>query len=390
MKHHRLLVSIALIILITASALLAAEPPSTPPQTGSFTLDAAQVDPRMFAEIHRREGLPAVVGSMYPNKGNDGKHPESPDAPTKLVVWVSPNYKPDGTWGLLVLPSNADDPGVSAGYQKIGEKHRLIMVAPQNGGNYHYREWRVAHAVIARQEMFKRYKVNAARVYLSGPSGGGRISSATAFLFPDMFNGALCNCGVDTIQINGALPPKADPVSALPDLIRTAQENTRFYLYTGSKDINHDDTLQAYNWMKKYGFKHVTFYSQDGASHAEMSDANFETGLAALDAPLETNAAIKLKQATAFAKQGLTGQAMMAFQQAIATAPCSDAGTQAQTQLEPLLTSYQQELDQTKTTVASSDHVAANAAITKFAHTYLPYAKDDLVALRNALAKPAR
>ncbi len=211
-----------------------------------------------------------------------------------------------------------------------------------------------------------------------------------AILFPDFFTGAVCNCGVDTVAIAGKLPPgNVVGINALPDFVRLAHDHSRFYLFTGSGDANHDDTLNAYNWMKKNTF-HVAFFSQDGAGHGAMSNENFEKGLVSLDTPLEPEAAIKLKQASSFAKQGSSGMAMASYQQTIAIAPCTVSANEAQTKLTELLATYQKDLADVKAIVDAGDHIKSNAAIAKFAHNYMPYAKDDVAALHKAVLLGAK
>ncbi len=159
---------IVLLTLAASRAAMAAPPTPAPaaagPQTGSFTIDGMPVDNKVWAEVERRQiGLAVTQG--FPNQGVDGKHPESPQAKTHLICWVSDHYQPDGTWGLLVMPTFTDTPAIPGGYPQICEKHRLLMVTATDGGNNHYRNWRVGQALVARQEMLKRYKINLAGVF---------------------------------------------------------------------------------------------------------------------------------------------------------------------------------------------------------------------------------
>ena len=283
--------------------------------------------------------------------------------------------------------SPLDQTDVPGGWQAIVQRHRLLLIVPQDVGNEHFRDWRVALALKAYQIMNAAYKLNTARVYLVGSSGGGRASSEASICCSDVFTGAICNCGVNFLRVNGASPGE-DNFDALPEFARLARERSRFYLFTGSGDGNRDETKAVAAWMKRWGFKNVTYFEQDGAGHADMSDENFEKGLVALDAPLAAEVPLKLKQAESFLKQNRPGQALALCQQAASVAPGTEECQKSQARFDELLKDYQRELAQTQAAVDAGDRVKANAAIAAFIRLYAPWSNDDVAALRKRLLPP--
>jgi hypothetical protein len=364
----------------------AAEPEVTPAKTGEVAIDGPPVNPQLYAQVLKRlnAGVNFVAVKM-PNDGMDGKHPENSDIPTKFNAFVPDGYKPDGSWGLMVFISPTDSGTCPGDMEEVCAKHQLLLITPQDTSNELHQPWRVSLALKAVQEMRSRYKFNPERTYLVGSSGGGRAASQAVILFPDVFEGAICNCGVDFVQVNGEPRQSIDIFDALPEVVRRSAAQDRLYLYTGSKDDNHDETRDVYNWLKKIGFRYVQFYSQDGAGHAEMNKENFEKGVDFLDAPLDAEAAVKMKQADTLAQRGSFGRAIVMYQKAAATAPGTDSGTKARQQADQLIADYQSALSDVKATLANGDKHKTAAAINELARKYAPYSNSDVDALRKAL-----
>ena len=348
------------------------------PKTGEYTITGAPISNRfMNIVLTRLMAVPATYGG-WPNNGYNGHDPENNHIPSHFVVYVPPAYRPDGTWGLMVYVFPSDQSGVPGGWRTICQRHHLLLIVPQNAGNGHWIPWREALTLKAALEMHRRYKLNLHRIYTGGSSGGGRNASKAPILFPDVFTGAICNCGADFVDKMG----NVDCFNAQPQMLSTARSRCRFFLYTGTRDGNEQQTLAVSKWMKQLGFRYVTFFDQKGAGHAQMSNKNFEKGIVTLDAPLVTKVPSEVTRANRLVKEKRLGRAMWLLNKAALIAPGTPACDAAQGAFDKLLVAYKKALSQTRAIIAARNQAKSNMAISTFALEYSPWAVDDVRKLR--------
>lgn len=177
-----------------------------------------------------------------------------------LLVWVSP-------WDYGG-PSGITGPALTA----LLAERRMIWVGAHRAGNERPRVDRWGLAVDAAEQMRRLYKIDPARIYAGGHSGGGRAASALALLYPDLFRGALMMMGIDWYR---DLPVADKPGARWPapfgkpphDLLRLARERSRLVLFTGERDFNRAQTRAVDRELRKDGFKHVTYLEQPGMTH---------------------------------------------------------------------------------------------------------------------------
>ena len=118
------------------------------------------------------------------------------------------------------------------------EKYNLIWIGANHSGNRVNVPRRISYAVLAHHFIEEKYVLNPERVYLSGFSGGGRVASMIAPYMPELFKGAIYNCGVNFWKDN---PPK---------LIKELRNN-RFVFVTGKSDFNLKETKMVHRQYKK-------------------------------------------------------------------------------------------------------------------------------------------
>ena len=153
-----------------------------------------------------------------------------------------------------------------------------------------YVPWRRYRALEAVAQACRHFTIDEQRVYATGGSGGGRISSQVGVLYADVFTGAFPLIGCDPYVpapagggnrfYNGFWPN--------PDgtIVKRARNDNRYPLLTGSKDPNQFNTLCVFNLYKSLGFAHVTYYEVPDMGHQIPPADWFEKGLNDLDAPL--------------------------------------------------------------------------------------------------------
>ena len=116
------------------------------------------------------------------------------------------------------------------GWAPVLEKAGIIFVsAAQSGNNEDILGRRVPLAVIAAQNILKRYPVDATRVYVGGVSGGARVAMRIALGYPDLFHGALLDAGSDPIG--------SDKIPLPPQPLFRQFQNSRLVYINGDDDM---------------------------------------------------------------------------------------------------------------------------------------------------------
>jgi len=187
------------------------------------------------------------------------------DTPHGLFVWISP-----GTFG----GTERDD------VQAVFDRLRVISIGANNSGNQRPRWDRFALALEAAHHMQRLYNIDPARVWVAGYSGGGRMSTSLALLYPEVFQGAFAFYGCDFYQ-RIAVPDRPGAVwpaafrQPSKDALKLLKRDHRFVLLTGERDFNRQQTRRTYETMKQEGFRHVTFLEIPGADHYHAVDADY-------------------------------------------------------------------------------------------------------------------
>ena len=173
-------------------------------------------------------------------------------AQEKFFISVPKNYTGAQPFGLFVFLSPSDDSSsLPPGWGAVLESKKLIFISPQNVGNAQLVSRRAGLAIVAAYKLREMENIDTNRVYISGFSGGARIASYVAFVYPDVFAGAFAICGVNFAR-------KVDRVKATEkddygyftfDAKRaeTARQKVKFVLVTGSKDFRYGNILDVYN-----------------------------------------------------------------------------------------------------------------------------------------------
>ena len=85
-------------------------------------------------------------------------------------------------------------------------------------------------ALLAEANVAKAYRLDPARIYIGGFSGGARVAERVALAYPDVFRGAILDAGSDPIGSRDLPIPQ-------PELFRRFQDATRLVYVTGQRDI---------------------------------------------------------------------------------------------------------------------------------------------------------
>lgn len=206
-----------------------------PPGSGSLQLDAvfAEYSPLSGnSELVRRLLSPlttAQIRRMLASSGKVMSEQEINLAEEKFALYVPAHAPPQG-YALLVFVPPWREAKLPQGWAAVLDQYGVIFVsAARSDNDANTLARRAPLALIAAQNVIRRYAVDPQRVYIGGFSGGSRVALRLALGYPDVFRGALLNAGSDPIgDIGHPLPPA--------DLFARFQETARLVYLSGEQD----------------------------------------------------------------------------------------------------------------------------------------------------------
>jgi pimeloyl-ACP methyl ester carboxylesterase len=186
---------------------------------------------------------------------------------------------PDG-YGLLVFISPGREPTRPRTWRAPLDRHRLIFVAAQNSGNdQNVLDRRLPLALLAYENVRARFRIDPARVYVAGLSGGSRVAEIAALAYPDIFRGAILNAGADPID------GQAGIYKPTVELFRAFQRSRLVYI-TGDQDkgtlIQDEVSRRSLRDACVLDVKTETAF---GLGHQALDARSLDFALDALEAP---------------------------------------------------------------------------------------------------------
>jgi pimeloyl-ACP methyl ester carboxylesterase len=199
-------------------------------------------------ELFRRllSPLAAAMAQQKLAAGGQVLTGQSIDLAQERYVVYAPAQPPPQGYGLLVFVPPWPQAGLPADWAPVLDRFGLIFVSAARSGNEENAFGRRAPlALLAVPNIMKRYKVDPARVYVGGFSGGSRVALRLAVAYPDVFKGALLNAGAD--PIGGGIAPPPRP------LLEAFQASTRLVYVTGERDkaarnLDADSQRSMHRW----------------------------------------------------------------------------------------------------------------------------------------------
>lgn len=240
------------------------------------------------AELTRRLLTPLTVLQMQKTLARDRQSlAEQPlaIASEKFLVHLPPT-EPASGYGLMVFVPPWRDARLPRGWAGVLDKEGVIFISALNSGNDQYdMSRRMPLAVAAAHNAMHRYRVDPARVFVAGMSGGSRVAMRLALGYPDLFRGALLNAGSDVPGSREAsVPPR--------DLFLRFQETSRLVYLTGEQDgVNLDADRRSSSAMRSLCMFNTDMIVARGLGHETADPASLSRGLKALQEPVETDAA---------------------------------------------------------------------------------------------------
>lgn len=281
--------ALAGVLAVLAVPQDAAEPDAKPPppRTGYFTTKFAEGSPvGTIEEQRKRFGWPAslVARDDPERKGVIDWSGE------EFVLYVPDGYTRETPHGVCVYISATPEAQLHPDWLPVLAKRRLIGVSFARGGNERHVWNRVSLALAAVHNVQATYAVDPRRIYISGYSGGGKVSCLLGLHYPDVFTGMFAMCGSSYFR---AVPVAGEPGRVWTAEITkprdahwaTARRAQRFVLFTGSDDVNRASILaRAAQGLTRDGVRHVHVLDCPAWGHVWPNAEWFDKGLALLDA----------------------------------------------------------------------------------------------------------
>jgi predicted esterase len=189
------------------------------------------------------------------------------------ITWkmhVPESYDPAKPAGLMVYISPSDKGYMPRGWQPVIDDQNFIWISADQAGNETRVGRRMLFAVLGTQLAAVDYRIDEDRVYLSGFSGGGKVSGMVAIHFANKFKGAIYICGAEFWDQSP--PPLFEQV-----------ETNRYVFLSGSNDFNLDLTKKIYRSYKGAGLSQIKLIVVPRMAHSNPNTKYFRQAVNFLD-----------------------------------------------------------------------------------------------------------
>ena len=243
-------------------------PAMRPYRRSHILLDASTIRDRLSGG--RRSNLPETQRYL-PDEQFFVRLPSgySARSPAGLMVWIAAS-------------ASGRPPEV---FNQAADELNCIMVGVADAGNLRLATDRYQLALDMVATMVRRYHINTNRVYVTGISGGGRVSSGLVACFPEVFTGAVPIVGLNAYKpvplgdgrfvVAGFGRPKA----ASWRLLR----QHRIAPMTGPLDFNYREMVNATRIMTRDGLN-VRMFEYEDMTHTLPTPERFLEALLWVDA----------------------------------------------------------------------------------------------------------
>lgn len=206
----------------------------------------------------------------------------------KMYLRPPASYDARRPVGLLVWINAGNEGGPPQVFTKACDELGIACVGIANVGNDRPVANRYQLALDAVFAASTRLHVDPRRVYVTGISGGGRVSSMLGACFPDYFTGAVPIVGLSNYQKvplgNSRYAPAGyeKPPEKRFALFRTR----RTAVITGGADFNHPEIVAAAEQLRNDGVQ-IRVFDYDALGHQMPSPEQFLEAITWADQPYQ-------------------------------------------------------------------------------------------------------
>lgn len=213
------------------------------------------------------------------------------------LMWVRlpRGYDPAVASGVIVWCSPSEQWRIPEEFHAALDDLNLIACGFDNAGNFRRTRDGKTHGIVDRLQLMLdavqtcrvRFNVDDERVYMTGFSGGGRVSSIMVMGFPEVFRGAVPIVGLDSykpaaVEGNKYVPARLPkPQGERWKLLR----ERRIWALTGSEDFNREEMESRVKGLVEDGLQ-VKLHTTPGMPHEKMpAEATVREALRWVDEP---------------------------------------------------------------------------------------------------------
>lgn len=333
---------------------------------GNYTLELPGVSARSYLQIQAELGQ-RPNPDMLQRARRDPAYliPREDGKPSSFRIIVPDSYRPGVPHGILVFISSNDRGQFPRQYHKLLNTHHLISISPINSGNSQDTIRRHAYAVQAAELIQELYDVDEDRVYITGGSGGGRVTSQIMIMRSDLFDG-----GAPLVGANAMIPMETADSDGntyqtrgswrKPDRRRLMQAKVhgRYAFVTGSDDYNRLNVKYVHDGYQKNGFRHLIYIEEPGLGHTVPGPDSLEKAIVFMDSPLAKEAADHFKIAQQQDQAGRLGRALEMYRKAMMHGRSQDFYETARQRNDELTEEFNTAMQQVEDAIEAKDRAA--------------------------------
>jgi hypothetical protein len=225
----------------------------------------------------------------------------------KFSVRLPQGYSPKNPAGLLVWVNAMNSGAIPTAFAQALDQLNLVGIGADESGNNRQVTNRQQLAVDAVACASQRYHIDPRRIYVTGISGGGKVSSMLQMGFPDIFTGSVPIVGLACYQsvpsgTSGRMYP-ATMLRPKPDTF-TMVKTRRIAPMTGRNDFNEVEIQQATAILRLDGLS-IKLFDDAKMGHELPKPEHFLEALSWVDEPAKTKLAAE-REAAAKALEAYT------------------------------------------------------------------------------------
>ncbi len=216
-------------------------------------------------------------------------------------VRLPEGYEPRHPAGLLVWASPTPQGRIPAAFGPALDELTIVCVGSDHAGNERDVPAKFQLVFDAIATACRRYHIDDRRIYITGMSGGGKVSSILATCFSEVFRGAIPIVGFGSYtRLDGSWGEHRRPYFTRPEreLLRLARKN-RMALIGGPRDFNYREMLERKRLLEADGFVSIRFFDYPDMAHQMPTPERFAEALGWIDEPYRSGRAREAAAASA-------------------------------------------------------------------------------------------
>lgn len=277
-----------LVLLAACFCLLSPAVHADAPRTGAFRIAFYGTSPLADgAEVLKRL-LHPLVYKEWQAQGRVKPGQTIVPSEESWQVYVPPDYDGSQAYGVLVWVSPGDSGAMEENWQHALREHKLIYIGADKSGNEQsVVTRRVPLALTGLADLEAIYRIDPARIYIAGFSGGGVTASRMAAAYADVFTGGLF---VSTAEGPGSSDVPVPPLERF-ELMRSRGR----YVFTSGDEETSNLVMneRAVDEYRSLCIPRVDFIHIPNGTHANLESRYFDRAVQYLDNPPPVDAGVQ-------------------------------------------------------------------------------------------------